>query len=193
MITETDLPGVFISTPFVHQDTRGSLAETYRHALLEEVLGRPVAWEQENVTVSRERTIRGLHYSLDPRGQAKYVTCVHGLVWDVVVDVRQNSPTFGIYGAFTLSGDRRNSVYIPAGYAHGFLSMTDSVVAYKISTPYSPEHEQGINPLDEYLDVRWLGVIDPVISAKDRSAPSLRELRRRGTLPLYATTTRETE
>jgi dTDP-4-dehydrorhamnose 3,5-epimerase len=190
-IKESSFPGVFSIHPQSHPDTRGRLAETYRQDALEEAVGGVLTWRQNNVSVSRSRVIRGLHFSIVPGGQQKYVTCVQGTIWDVIMDVRESSPTFGQYVSYTLSGDALNSVFIPSGFAHGFLvtSPEEAVVSYLVSTPYQPEYERGINPLDVKHTVDWVRVIDPVVSDKDRNAPSLWDLQGTGTLPRYSDTT----
>src|SRR5688500_19094377 len=99
------LPGVLDIHPTFHTDDRGRFAETYRQDLLEEVLGHPLSWAQGNTSVSVARTIRGMHYSIDPGGQAKYVTCTSGRVWDVVADVRVDSPSFACYSAIVLTAE----------------------------------------------------------------------------------------
>ena len=188
-IQETTLPGVLRIQPKLFADARGAFAETYRHGALEEAVGHALSWKQNNVSVSTARTIRGLHFSTAPGGQAKYVTCVKGTVWDVIMDVRVGSPAFGAYTAVTLAADHLTSVYIPSGFAHGFLALTEgATVHYLLSSAYDPGHEYGISPFDPVLALGWNGVPDPVLSDKDRDAPGLYEARDRGILPFYADT-----
>jgi dTDP-4-dehydrorhamnose 3,5-epimerase len=185
-IMTTVLSGVLEIRPTIHEDNRGSFAENYRQDLLEDAVGHPVSWAQGNTSFSKARTIRGLHYSLAPKGQAKYVTCTSGMIWDVVVDIRPGSSTFGQYVAVTLNSGECNALYIPSGYAHGFVAMASSHVSYMVSTPYSPEHEFAITPFDPDLSLNWVGVLDPLLSEKDRTAPTLAQARKSGDLPVYS-------
>jgi dTDP-4-dehydrorhamnose 3,5-epimerase len=188
-IFQSVFPEVIEVHPTIHEDRRGRLAETYHQDLLEEMTGRSLPWKQGNTSVSAARTIRGLHYSLAPGGQDKYVTCLHGMVWDVAVDIREESPTFGQYAAFVLSGETLNSVYIPTGFAHGFLAMKEgSVVSYLLSSTHNPGAEYGIHPLDPRLDLSWGGVVDPILSDRDKKAHTLKEMQSQGMLPRYRTT-----
>jgi len=193
-IFQSFFPEVIEVHPTIHKDARGRLAETYQHGLLKEMTGRSLTWKQGNTSVSMARTIRGLHYSLAMEGQDKYVTCLHGTVWDVVVDVRRGSPTFGQYTTFALSGDTLNSVFIPTGFAHGFLAVeSHSVVSYLMSSAYNPAREYGIHPLDPEVGLGWKGIADPVISDKDLRAPTLAEAMEQRILPLYPETTPDKE
>lgn len=182
-VKTTVIPGVLEVRPDIHGDDRGWFAEMYRGAELEDHVGHRVHWAQGNVSVSRARTVRGIHYSIAPAGQAKYVTCQEGMVWDVFMDLRPDSPSFGSWGAVTLTAEDANAVYIPEGVGHGFLAMTDARVSYLVSTPYNPETEHGINPYDPVLGINWCGVIDPLLSEKDRTAPSFQEMEEKGLLP----------
>ena len=119
-----------------------------------------------------------------PPGQAKYVYCPAGQVLDVVVDLRVGSPTFGAHSAVRLDGDRPRAVFVPEGVGHAFVSLAAaSSVAYLVSTPYAPEREFGIDPMDPELALPWPEGIEFELSAKDRAAPSLAEARERGLLP----------
>lgn len=185
-IEKTDLPGVLKITPLSFTDSRGWFTEVYRDDLLESAVGHPLQWLQGNLSVSRVGTIRGLHYSIAPKGQAKYVTCTYGMVWDVVVDIRVGSPHFGEWASITLNGEDASSVYIPEGFAHGFAAITDNArVSYLVSTPYSPEHEFGITPLDEDLGMGYTVLNNLILSEKDRTAPTLAQARKNGDLPVY--------
>lgn len=191
-IYQSVLPGVVEVDPQIHMDTRGFMGETYRHALLEEMTGRRISWKQGNVSVSRLHAIRGFHFSVAPEGQDKYVTCLHGVVWDVVLDVRENSPTFGEWQGFSLSGMNLKSIYIPTGYAHGFMAMTENaVVGYQLSSTYDPAHEHGVNPMGSAEGLTWGNVTQPILSVKDRDAPTLEKARTRGMLPRYIDTAHE--
>jgi dTDP-4-dehydrorhamnose 3,5-epimerase len=188
-IREMTLSGVYEIQPQVYGDVRGSFAETYRRDLLEDVLGHRVDWVQGNTSVSRARTIRGIHYSLAPGGQAKYVTCTAGRVWDLVMDLRVGSPAFGAYTAVVLDAATFNAVYIPPGFGHGFVAMEeDTRVSYLVSSRYQPEYECGVTPVDPVQNIRWCGVIDPYLSDKDAQAPTISEAREAGRLPVYSAT-----
>lgn len=190
----TALPGVYEFTPQVYDDTRGSFTETYRADVLREVVGHPVTWVQGNTSVSRLHALRGIHYSLAPEGQAKYVTCLRGMVHDVIVDLRVGSPTFGAHASVILAENVFNAVYIPPGFGHGFLALEEnSLVNYQVSSHYSPDHEYGITPFDPTLDIGWCNVLDPVLSPKDTAARSLREAQEAGVLPVYTPESRDTD
>lgn len=190
-IREMSVHGVYEIQPQIHEDDRGRFAETYRRDALEEAVGHSVDWVQGNTSVSRARTIRGIHYSLAPEGQAKYVTCTSGRAWDMAVDLRVGSPSFGAYTAVVLDTVLHNAVYIPPGFGHGFLAMTeDTQVSYLTSSRYQPEYEWGITPYDPFFNIRWCGVIDPILSQKDVQAPTLDHARKTGILPVYDASTR---
>lgn len=173
---------VFLSSP-VHGDDRGDFREWYSHPTLQEA-GIDFHPEQANVSHSRRNVIRGLHFSTAARGQAKLVTCVDGDIRDVIVDVRIGSPTFGRVATIDLRGDGGTSVYIPSGLAHGFAVRSErATVAYLLSSPYEPSSEHGINPLDAELAISWGVDGAPILSEKDRMAPSLADARELGVLP----------
>ena len=178
-------PGCALFTPTVLSDERGSFVETYSQALFVETVGHPLVVAQVNTSVSRRGTLRGLHYSVASAGQAKYVTCTAGSLLDVVVDLRVGSPTFGAVDSVVLDATARSSVYLPEGMGHAFLAMTDdATVTYLCSTPYSPEHELTISPLDPALALPWPSELAPyVLSPRDAAAPSLDEARTAGRLP----------
>jgi len=144
--------------------------------------------QQANFSLSKKGVIRGIHYSLAPDGQAKWVTCVSGLIIDVVVDIRPKSPTFKKVEYIILEPNNGKSVLIGPGLGHGFMAQKDdSGITYLLSTPYSPNFEYDISPLDEDLDINWnlekLGMPNFVLSAKDDSAPSLIDRQTQGKLP----------
>ena len=167
-----------------HGDARGRFTEWYRADVLGGALGHPLTLAQANHSVSARGVLRGVHFALVPPGQAKYVYCPTGRVLDVVVDVRVGSPTFGVHDAVELSGDRTRAVYIAEGIGHAFLALEDgSSVTYLVSSPYAPDREFGISPLDPALDLPWPADLELELSAKDEAAPTLEEARAQGILP----------
>lgn len=176
--------GALLYTPRIHHDPRGLFLESYRAADLREATGRPMEVAQVNCSVSQRGTIRGIHFTDVPPGQAKYVTCVSGRVLDVVVDIRRDSPTFGSWEGVELSEENRRGLYLAEGLGHGFQALSASAtVLYLCSTPYTPERDHGIHPLDPDLAIRWPLVDSALLSAKDAAAPGLKELQEAGLLP----------
>jgi dTDP-4-dehydrorhamnose 3,5-epimerase len=142
---------------------------------------------QVNCSVSRRGTIRGIHLTAAPPGEAKYVTCVSGSIVDVVVDVRLGSPTYGASLAIPLDDEQRRAVYIPGGLGHGFAAVSETaVVTYLCDNVYTPGKAISINPLDPQLALPWPAMDDIVLSDKDRTAPTLAETEALGVLPRYS-------
>ncbi|MFI6132824.1 dTDP-4-dehydrorhamnose 3,5-epimerase family protein [Micromonospora sp. NPDC051141] len=184
-IRPLSLDGAWEITPQKHQDGRGSFLEWYRFDRLEEVGAGPVGFRQGNLSVSAAGVVRGIHFAAVPPGQAKYVSCVRGRIWDAVVDLRVGSPTFGSVEGVQLDDVDRRAVYIAEGLGHGFCALSDNaVVAYLSSTTYDPAREHSVHPLDPRLAIAW-PVEHPVLSPRDASAPSLDELRDAGLLPRH--------
>ena len=184
--TPLGIEGVWLFESPVYRDDRGLFREWFKSETIEEFTGRRFAVEQANVSLSSKGTLRGIHYSLAPRGQAKWITCVTGSIKDVVVDIRPNSTTFGKWIEVELSGDSGKAVFIGEGLGHGFLALEDeTAVAYLVSTPFSSKDEFGINPLDEEIGVDWgADLASMKISEKDRMAPTLSMQLGLGKLPL---------
>jgi dTDP-4-dehydrorhamnose 3,5-epimerase len=167
-----------------HGDSRGLFVEWFRSDVLREATGYRFPLAQANHSVSARGALRGVHSSQVPPGQAKYVYCPAGAVLDVVVDLRVGSPTFGEHSAVRLDGEQPRAVFVPEGVGHAFLALApQSSVAYLVSTPYAPEHEFGLDPMDPELALPWPADLEFELSAKDRAAPSLAEARERGLLP----------
>jgi dTDP-4-dehydrorhamnose 3,5-epimerase len=167
-----------------HGDARGRFTEWYRADVLSGALGFPLSLVQANHSVSSRGVLRGAHFALVPPGQAKYVYCPAGRVLDVIVDVRVGSPTFGVHDAVVLDGDQPRAVYLAEGLGHAFLALEDgSSVTYLVSSPYAPDREFGVSPLDPALDLPWPADVDLELSAKDEAAPTLEEARAQGILP----------
>lgn len=169
----TTLPGLVLLEPDVHGDERGFFLETY-HQDRYRALGIDAVFVQDNHSRSRRGTLRGLHFQTDP-GQAKLVRCARGAIRDVVVDIRRSSPTFGRHEAFELDDRAHRQLFVPVGFAHGFIVLSDEAdVTYKVSSPYDPSTEAGIAWDDPALGIDW-GVADPIVSPRDRANPRLAE------------------
>ncbi len=169
IIDNTDL---VLIHPESHQDFRGSLSEHFRKDLLEKKLGYSVSdFCQENEVHSKKGVLRGLHYQIPPHAQSKLISVVHGSIYDVVVDMRKWSENFGQVFGFFLSDDHDSILFIPRGFAHGFLTLSDqSLVFYKMDQYYHPPSEQSIAWDDSQLNIRWPMSIDSIIvSQRDRS------------------------
>jgi dTDP-4-dehydrorhamnose 3,5-epimerase len=186
LVEPLSIRGAWSYEPRQHEDSRGVFFEAFRAQDLQRVSGRALEVAQVNTSVSRAGVVRGIHFADVPPGQAKYVSCVRGAVLDVVVDVRVGSPTFGQWEAVRLDDRSRRAVFLSEGLGHGFAALTDdATVVYLCSTPYDPAVERGIAPLDPALGIDW-GVASPLLSAKDRDAPTLDAAREAGILPGYA-------
>lgn len=181
-----DVDGAWVLTPRIHADGRGSFLEWFRGAEFCADVGHRMDVAQANCSVSRRGVIRGIHFSDVPPGQAKYVTCASGAIIDVVVDLRVGSPGFGRWQAVRLDDQTRSAVYISEGLGHAFAALSDqATVLYLCSTPYAPGREHGVHPLDRAIGIAWPTDIEPVLSDKDASAPSLAEAQAAGLLPDY--------
>jgi dTDP-4-dehydrorhamnose 3,5-epimerase len=173
-IKEGRLPGIKIITPRVFGDGRGFFLESYNR---EKLRGHGIAVDfvQDNHSFSTKNVLRGLHYQINP-GQDKIVRVTSGKVFDVVVDVRKNSPTFGHWENFILSAENKIQVFIPKGFAHGFCALSENVdFLYKCSEYYSPANERGIIWNDPDIGIEW-PVREPVLSEKDKEYPTLHNL-----------------
>ena len=174
-VIETAIPGVLILDPKVFGDERGFFMETYRANRYAE-LGIPVPFVQDNLSYSRRGVLRGLHVQ-HPHAQGKLVQVMSGEVFDVAVDIRRGSPTFGRWVGATLSGENRRQFWIPPGFAHGFLVTGDSALfIYKNTDYYSPETELGLRWDDPEIGIDWPLEGTPELSAKDSVAACLSEI-----------------
>jgi dTDP-4-dehydrorhamnose 3,5-epimerase len=179
---ETRMPGVFELRPGIHGDSRGFFLETYHQAKLAS-LGIHEDFVQDNHSASRSGTLRGLHYQLR-HPQAKLCRVIQGQALDIAVDIRIGSPTFGRWTSVLLSAEIQNQIYIPPGFAHGFLALSDPVqFLYKCSDFYNHADEYGVLWCDPDLAIDW-GVEKPVVSDKDAHLPTLAQMRREF-LPTY--------
>ncbi|MEU7171995.1 MULTISPECIES: dTDP-4-dehydrorhamnose 3,5-epimerase family protein [Micromonospora] len=186
-IEELAVPGAFLVTPGMHRDDRGVFYEAVRTDDLERLTGRPFRPRQINYSVSRRGTLRGLHGVRVPPGQAKFVTCVRGVVRDIIVDLRVGSPSFGAHSVTVLEADSGRSVLVPEGAGHGFLALTDDAcICYVVSTPYVPGTQFEVDALDPELALPWGLTEPPILSGKDAAAPTVAEAASRGLLASWA-------
>jgi dTDP-4-dehydrorhamnose 3,5-epimerase len=172
---KTEIAGVWILEPKVFDDSRGYFMETYKEPEFEQYIGR-VHFMQDNESCSTQGVLRGLHYQMEPYAQSKLVRVIYGKVFDIAVDIRKGSPTFGKYIAVELSGENRRQLFMPKGFAHGFYVMSEmAVFIYKVDNPYAPAYERGIRFNDPTIDVDWRLFPENKIntSEKDRNAPLL--------------------
>lgn len=174
---KTDIPEVIIIEPKVFGDDRGYFVETFRHDKLEDFLGFKISFIQDNESMSSRGVLRGLHYQLAPAAQAKLVRVIKGKVLDVAVDIRKGSPTFGKHVAIELSGQNKRQLFVPRGFAHGFVVLEDETIfAYKVDNYYSPENDRGLAFDDASLAIDWIvGKEQLQLSPKDTQQPSLEE------------------
>lgn len=172
------IPDVVLIRPKVHGDHRGYFVETFRHDTLEEALGYEVTFFQDNESKSTKGVLRGLHFQLPPFAQSKLVRVIEGEVLDVAVDIRQGSPTFGQHVAVRLTGENKHQLFIPRGFAHGFLVLSDTATfAYKVDKYYSPECDRGLAFNDPALGIDWGLPSDQLkVSEKDLKQPRLAEI-----------------
>ena len=185
-IRELAVRDAYALTPKQFADDRGTFLEWYRHERLEQLVGHPLRLAQANCSVSKQGTLRGIHYADAPPSQAKYVTCTGGAVLDVIVDIRVGSPTFGQWDAVRLDTTDRAAVYLSEGLGHAFFALTDeATVVYLCSEVFNPAGEHGLNPLDPQLGIAWPDGIEPLLSAKDAAAPTLAQAQAQGLLPRY--------
>ncbi len=173
----TDISDVIIIEPKVHGDSRGYFVETFRQDKLEAFLGYRVNFCQDNESKSSKGVLRGLHYQLAPASQTKLVRVIQGRVLDVAVDIRKSSPTFGKHVAVELSAENKRQLFIPRGFAHGFVVLEDDTVfAYKVDNYYSPQNDRGILFNDKNLGIDWTLKSDILnLSDKDKNQPLLNE------------------
>ncbi|HUK71970.1 MAG TPA: dTDP-4-dehydrorhamnose 3,5-epimerase [Streptosporangiaceae bacterium] len=181
------IDGAWVVTPRIHHDDRGSFLEWFRGDDFSDAVGYRFGLAQANCSVSRRGVLRGIHFADVPPGQAKYVTCLSGVVLDVVVDLRVGSPGYGRWEAVRLDDETRHVLFVSEGLGHGFMALSaEATVVYLCSTPYAPGREHGVHPLDPALGIAWPSDVEPVLSEKDATAPSLDEARSAGLLPDYA-------
>lgn len=173
------IPEVILIEPKVHGDSRGYFVETFQQQAFEQAVGYKVDFCQDNESKSSKGVLRGLHFQLAPFSQSKLVRVIDGEVLDVAVDIRLDSPTFGHHVAVRLSGENKRQLFIPRGFAHGFVVLSDTAIfAYKVDNYYSPECDGGIAFDDPALGIDWLLPQNELqLSAKDQKQPLLSELK----------------
>ncbi len=175
-IEQTPLPDVLIVTPRRFGDARGWFSETWDAARMAEA-GLDLPWVQDNHSLSGSKgTLRGLHFQSPPRAQDKLVRCTAGAILDVAVDIRSGSPTYGRWVGVKLSAQNGRQLFVPKGFLHGFLTLTDDTeVQYKCTDIYSPDHDGAVRWDDPALGIDW-GIATPILSDKDARAPLLADI-----------------
>ena len=187
-LTPLGIDGVWLAESPVWSDDRGFFREWFKAEDVRAATGIDFSIQQANISQSARGVIRGIHYSLAPQGQAKWVTCANGHVVDVIVDIRPESNTFKKVIQVDLKGGEARAILIGNGLGHGFLALeNNSVLSYLLSTPYSPSDEFEINPMDIELKIDWhldlVGATGHIVSPKDAQAPTLAERLAEGKLP----------
>ncbi|HAX2150306.1 TPA: dTDP-4-dehydrorhamnose 3,5-epimerase [Escherichia coli] len=172
-VIKTEIPDVLIFEPKVFGDERGFFFESFNQKVFEEAVGRKVEFVQDNHSKSSKGVLRGLHYQLEPYAQGKLVRCVVGEVFDVAVDIRKWSPTFGKWVGVNLSAENKRQLWIPEGFAHGFFVLSEiAEFLYKTTNYYNPESERSIHWRDPELNISWPNTSELIISEKDKKALS---------------------
>ena len=171
-LVRTAIPDVIVIEPKIFNDTRGFFYESFNQQAFDEATGTNYQFVQDNHSKSSRGVLRGLHYQLSPKAQGKLVRVVQGRVWDVAVYIRKGSPTFGQWVGEELSADNHKQLWIPPGFAHGFITLSDTAeFLYKTTDYYSPEHERAIRWDDPQLAIAWpLSAVDIQVSVKDQQA-----------------------
>ena len=171
-VIKTEIPDVLIFEPKVFGDERGFFMESFNQKVFEEAVGRKVEFVQDNHSKSSKGVLRGLHYQLEPYAQGKLVRCVVGEVFDVAVDIRKSSPTFGKWVGVNLSAKNKRQLWIPEGFAHGFLVLSETAeFLYKTTNYYHPEAEGSLLWNDDDININWPSSFDIILSKKDENAP----------------------
>lgn len=173
------LEGLYMIKPKVYRDKRGFFYESWNQSSFNDALGEKIIFMQDNHSSSNSGVLRGLHYQIEPKTQGKLVRCVSGSVFDVAVDIRKSSPTFSEWASIILDGSNKSMIWIPSGFAHGFLSLVDnSEVVYKASSLWSAEHDRSLRWNDKDINISWplnkLKLKLPELSEKDEFAPYLK-------------------
>ena len=172
------IPEVILIRPALHGDGRGHFTETYRQDLLQQAVGHPIHFVQDNESRSSRGVLRGLHFQVPPYAQSKLVRVSEGEVLDVAVDIRSGSPTYGQHISVLLSAENRQQLWIPRGFAHGFVVLSEAATFhYKVDNYYAPEHDRGLAYNDSELQINWhLPTEQLQLSEKDRQQPTLQQL-----------------
>jgi dTDP-4-dehydrorhamnose 3,5-epimerase len=171
----SQIPDVILIKPKVFGDARGFFIESYKQSLFEKH-GITNNFIQDNHSMSAKGVLRGLHYQLNPQAQGKLVRCVNGAVFDVAVDIRRGSPTFGKWVSYELSAENKYILWIPAGFAHGFITLENNTeFLYKTTAEYAPELDRGIKYDDPAIGIKWPDIGTLSLSEKDQKQPSLKD------------------
>ena len=176
--TSTRIPDVKIIEPIIFEDDRGFFYESYNQKKLSDAIGLNINFVQDNHSKSQFGVLRGLHYQKKPHSQSKLIRVISGEIFDVAIDVRENSKYYGEWVGEILSEENRKQLWIPEGFAHGFLTLSENAeVLYKTNNFYNKESEVSINPFDKYLDIHWPVIKQKVImSEKDLLSINFKEL-----------------
>jgi dTDP-4-dehydrorhamnose 3,5-epimerase len=171
-IIDTGFAGLYVFEPKVFGDSRGYFLESFNYQAIKEVLGE-IQFVQDNESLSKRGVLRGLHFQLPPYAQSKLVRVVQGAVLDVVVDMRKNADSFGKSYSIELSGENKKQLFIPAGFAHGFVVLSEmAIFAYKVDNYYAPQHERGVLYNDPQLAIDWrIDSAEFILSDKDKLNP----------------------
>ncbi len=173
--TRLSIPDVILIQPSVHQDERGFFLESYKHSVFT-ANGIPDFFVQENRSLSAKGVLRGLHYQRSPKAQGKLVCAIQGTIFDVAVDLRQRSPTYGQWVGVTLDAEKKQALFVPVGFAHGFCVISEiAEVHYKVTAEYSPDDEAGLLWNDSDLGIAW-PITNPILSKRDIAWPRLKEV-----------------
>jgi dTDP-4-dehydrorhamnose 3,5-epimerase len=172
---ETPIDGLFVIEPQVYGDDRGFFYESYNEDKMK-ALGIDHPWKQDSHSASVKGVLRGLHFQLPPKPMAKLVRCTRGRVWDVVVDLRKDSPTYLQWFGVELSAENKKMLYVPAGFAHGFHALEDCEFVYKVSETFDGELDGNVRYDDPAFDIDWKLEGEPELSARDKAAPGLGQL-----------------
>jgi dTDP-4-dehydrorhamnose 3,5-epimerase len=175
-VTSLAIPDILLIEPTVFGDDRGFFFESFNARAFEQASGLSPIFVQDNHSKSVRGVLRGLHYQLSPRSQGKLVRVIHGEVFDVAVDIRKNSPSFGQWEGRLLSADNKHSLWIPEGFAHGFLTISETAeFLYKTTSYYDPELERGIQWNDPEIGIEWPLVAELTLSEKDHNNMSIKD------------------
>ena len=178
-VTPLAIPDVLLIEPEVFGDDRGFFFESFNQKKFEKAIGRKINFVQDNHSKSTKGVLRGLHYQLSPKAQGKIIRVTQGEVFDVVIDIRKSSPTFGKWVGEILSADNKKQIWIPEGFAHGFVTLSDvAEFLYKTTDFYSPEHEVCILWNDKDININW-PTKNPILSKKDKKNLTLKEYSRK--------------
>jgi dTDP-4-dehydrorhamnose 3,5-epimerase len=176
-IRELTIPGCLVYEPKIHKDDRGRFFEWFQDSTFSQISGDNFNLAQANCSISKKGVLRGIHFTSRDPGQSKLVTVFAGKVFDVMVDLRKSSPTFGKWESIILDSSEPKTIYIPWGVGHGFLALEeDTVFSYLCDERYNPSNEFDLNALDEEIGIEWPSGISFLRSAKDKNAPNLKSI-----------------